>query len=278
VIRAAASTQTLGRLRFSATVNCVKRADSLFLSTLQRPGHDALGELSSAMVTHIKELVPRSLKESIKALDRERKMRRAVRKINRLKEGEILSQELLAMCQEGWGDDGFRAVGGYLEEVVQRAATSEGPILEIGSGLTTLLLGLLAGRRGVQVWTLEHLPEFHRHIQTKLKRYHISNVHPILAPLSDYGEFAWYGSPELESMPLNFSLIIADGPPENTKGGRYGLLPVMRAHLAPGAVILLDDAERASEQTVLNQWQAQYDFSYDLRWQAGKAWAVSKLS
>jgi hypothetical protein len=102
-------------------------------------------------------------------------------------------------------------------------------------------------------------------------------VHPILAPLSDYGEFAWYGSPELESMPNNFSLVIADGPPENTKGGRYGLLPVMHAQLAPGAVILLDDAERVSEQTVLNQWQAQYNFSYDLRWLGEKAWAVCAL-
>ena len=51
----------------------------------------------------------------------------------------------------------------------------------------------------------------------------------------------------------------------------------MRAHLAPGAVILLDDAERVSEQSVLNQWQAQYKFSYDLRWQGEKAWAVSEF-
>jgi predicted O-methyltransferase YrrM len=230
------------------------------------------------MITHIKKLVPRSLKESIKALDRERKMRQAVGHINKLKEGEIPSPELLAMCKAGWGDDGFHAVGGYLETVVQRAATSEGPILEIGSGLTTLLMGLLAGRRGVEVWTLEHLPEFHHHIQAKLKRYHIPNVHPILAPLSDYGEFAWYASPEFESMPHNFPLVIADGPPESTKGGRYGLLPVMRSHLAPGAVILLDDAERVSEQAVLNQWQAQYNLSYDLQRQGEKAWAICTLS
>ena len=229
------------------------------------------------MMTPLKKLVPRSLKESIKALERERKMRRAVGQINRLQEGETPSTELLAMFKAGWGDDGFHAVGGYLEEVVQRAATSEGPILEIGSGLTTLLLGLLAGRRGVQVWTLEHLPEFHHSIQTKLKRHHISNVHPLLAPLADYGAFAWYAPPELESMPPNFTLVIADGPPANTKGGRYGLLPVMRSHLAPGAVVLLDDAERVSEQTALNQWQAQYNFSYDLRRRGEKAWAVCTL-
>jgi predicted O-methyltransferase YrrM len=235
---------------------------------------NAFGDLSSVMKTRIKKLVPRSLKESIKALERERQMRRAIGQINRLKENEIPSTELLAMCKAGWGDDGFRAVGGYLEEVVQRAATAEGPILEIGSGLTTLLLGLLAGRRGLQVWTLEHLPEFHQQIQAKLKRYRISNVNPILAPLSDYGEFAWYASPELENMPHNFPLVIADGPPDSTKGGRYGLLPVMRSHLATGAVILLDDAERVSEQAVLNQWQAQYNLSYEMRRRGEKAWAV----
>jgi hypothetical protein len=233
---------------------------------------------SAHMKSYIKKLVPRSAKESIKALERERKMRRAIRQINRLKEGEILSRELLAMCAAGWGDDGFRAVGGYLEEVVQSAVAAEGAILEIGSGLTTLLLGLLAGRRGLQVWTLEHLPEFHHRIQTRLKRYRIPNVHPILAPLYDYGEFSWYASPELELMPHDFRLVIADGPPNSTKGGRYGLLPVMRSHFASEVVILLDDAERVSEQTVLNQWQAQYNLSYDLRRQGERAWAVCTFS
>lgn len=230
------------------------------------------------MKSYIKKLVPRAAKESIKALDRERKMRRAIGQINRLKEGEIFPRELLALCAAGWGDDGFRAVGGYLEEVVQRAIASEGPILEIGSGLTTLLLGLLAARRGLQVWTLEHLPEFHRRIQARLKRYSIANVHPILAPLHDYGEFSWYASPELEIMPHDFRLVIADAPPDSTKGGRYGLLPVMRSHFASGAVILLDDAERVSEQTVLDQWQAQYNLSYDLCRQGEKAWAVCTFS
>jgi hypothetical protein len=33
----------------------------------------------------------------------------------------------------------------YLEEVIDRAARTSGPILECGSGLTSLLLGLYAG-------------------------------------------------------------------------------------------------------------------------------------
>ena len=52
----------------------------------------------------------------------------------------------------------------------------------------------------------------------------------------------------------------------------------MRSHLANEVVILLDDAERVSEQTVLNQWQAQYNLAYDLRRQGEKAWAVCTFS
>ena len=44
------------------------------------------------------------------------------------------------------------------------------------------------------------------------------------------------------TLPGQFALVVCDGPPSGTLGGRYGLVPVMREHLQPGCVILLDDA------------------------------------
>jgi predicted O-methyltransferase YrrM len=230
------------------------------------------------MLPKVKKLIPRAVKESIKARHMERKLRRALDEVRALKAGEAPSAELLARCGEAWGDDGFRAVGGYLEEVTRVAATTEGPVLEIGSGLTTLLMGLLAGRRGVRIWTFEHLPEFYRQTCERLERFGIENVRPVLAPLKDYGEFSWYSSPDIASAPRDFRLVIADGPPDSTKGGRYGLLPVMREHLAPDAVIMLDDAERPKEQAVLEQWREQYNLSSEVRRRGEKAWAVCALA
>jgi hypothetical protein len=55
-------------------------------------------------------------------------------------------------------------------------------------------------------------------------------------------------------MPDRFGLVVCDGPPSQTLGGRYGLAPVMKDRLGPGCVILLDDASREGEQEVVQRW------------------------
>ena len=57
------------------------------------------------------------------------------------------------------------------------------------------------------------------------------------------------------SMPDKFGLVICDGPPGNTIGGRYGLIPVMRTRLSKGTLILLDDASRPDEQNIAERWR-----------------------
>jgi hypothetical protein len=73
-------------------------------------------------------------------------------------------------------------------------------------------------------------------------------------PLRDYGEFAWY-DPRLASMPRAFGLVVCDGPPASTRGGRYGLVPIMKERLQPGCVILLDDAGREQELAIAERWK-----------------------
>ena len=225
------------------------------------------------MVALLKKILPVSVKDRIKSISRERRFDAAIRQLAAVPESETPAREILAELGLGWGDDGFRAVGGYLEEVARWAAAARGPVLELGSGLTTLILATMVARRGLPVWTLEHDSRFFRNTESKLKRYRLTNVRLTLAPLRDYGDFCWY-DPPLEAMPQNFGLIIADGPPGNVKGGRFGLLPVLRSHFAPGAVILLDDAERPQEREVLRQWTNEYSLSYQTDARDGKAWAT----
>jgi len=42
--------------------------------------------------------------------------------------------------------------------------------------------------------------------------------------------------------------VICDGPPYWNKGGRFGLGQILRARLATGCVILLDDGAREEER------------------------------
>ena len=225
------------------------------------------------MVALIKKTLPDSVKAKIKSIGRERRFGAAIRQLAQVPTGEAPPGHILDELGRGWGDDGFRAGSGYLEEVARWAAAAQGPVLEIGSGLTTLVLAMLAGRRGLPVWTLEHDPYYLGNTQAKLNRYKLTNVHLTLAPLRDYGDFCWY-DPPLDALPKDFSLIIADGPPGDVKGGRFGLLPVLRSHFAPGAVILLDDAERPQEKAVLQKWATEYNLSHQSCTREGKAWAI----
>lgn len=229
------------------------------------------------MVALIKKVFPRSFKRKLKSINRERQLGVAIRRLTLASENGTPMPDVLAGLERAWGEDGYRAVGGYLEEVARFATEARGPVLEIGSGLTTLMLGALVGRRGIPVWTLEHHPEYFSYNQQILKHLGLPNVHLTLAPLRDYGEFSWY-DPPLDELPRDFGLVIADGPPGDVKGGRLGLLPVLRSHFAPGVVILLDDAEREREKAVLERWKSEYGLSYYSQSREGKAWAICSFS
>jgi hypothetical protein len=170
---------------------------------------------------------------------------------------------MLQALSRGWGNHEFVANIDYLEEVAKNAAATAGPVLECGSGLTTLLLGMLAGRRGVEVYSLEHSTEWRQRICTVLTRHRIVNVEVLSSPLRDYGDFCWY-DPPLKNLPDQFRLVVCDGPPGITKGGRYGLLPILGARLPANTIILLDDAGRPGEIEVVSRWQQAVGFAVEI--------------
>jgi hypothetical protein len=208
----------------------------------------------------IKKLIPSRVKSALKTALQRFRIRRGVRAIARLGDGELPSRAVLQSLSLGWGNDGYAANLDYLEEVAKNAATTEGPILECGSGLTTLLLGMLAGRRGVAIRSLEHSAEWQQRISTVLTQNRIANVEVLNSPLRDYGDYCWY-DPPLGELPENFRLVVCDGPPGMTKGGRYGLLPIFGARLPEGAIIILDDAGRPGEVELVNRWQRELDLA-----------------
>jgi hypothetical protein len=229
------------------------------------------------MVTVVKKIFPSAFKEKIKSINRERRLGAAMRRFASVAENRIPAGDDLADLGRAWGEDGYRAVGGYLEEVARRAVEARGPILEIGSGLTTLILGALTARRGLPVWTLEHHPHYFRQTQESIKTHNLPNLHLTFAPLRDYGEFCWYDAP-LDTLPRDFSLVIADGPPGDVKGGRFGLLPVLRSHFASEVIVLLDDAEREQEKVVLRRWECEFGLTHQSYTRDGKAWAICSFS
>ena len=228
------------------------------------------------MIAVMKRLLPRALKEKLKSRLQERQLASAVQSIRGLPAGAAPSARMLEQLESGWSNDGMAAQLRFLEEVVQRALTTPGPILECGSGLTTLMLSLLAGQRGVDVWTLEHFPDWHARVSDTLARYNLPQINNILAPLKDYGEFSWYDAP-LARFPERFALVVCDGPPGQTKGGRVGLVPVLKDRLGPGTVILLDDANREAEAQAMASWAEVITFDSVLHDQERGQFAVLEV-
>ena len=203
----------------------------------------------------LRRLVPAPVKRAVKEKLLQRKLERAVARVRSLPLGQVPTTEMLLELQAGWSNEGYAARTDYLAEVAKMAVTVSSPILECGSGLTSILCGLLAGRRGVRTYSLEHFPEWRARVNATLERLRIPQVQVFTAPLREYDGFDWYDAP-LADLPPEFGLVICDGPPGTTAGGRYGLMPVLGDRLPPGSIILLDDTERASEVEVMRRWSA----------------------
>src|SRR5438046_10647049 len=143
----------------------------------------------------LKPLIQRHWKRGLKEARMARQFRKALRKVAELPPGETPTAVLLAALRLGWANDGYSSKVDYLMEIARRAVVTPGPILECGSGLSTLLLGLLAARRGIDVWSLEHIPAWHARVRSVLESLGISTEHLHLTPLRSYGDFDWYSLP-----------------------------------------------------------------------------------
>jgi hypothetical protein len=212
----------------------------------------------------LKRLIPPQIKRPAKSALLSYVFRQAMRKLASLPAGEIPTRELLTKLRMGWNNQGWDAKLDYFEEILRRAATIDGPILECGSGLSTLVLGHVAGKRNIATWSLEHNQDWYRRVSSTIERHKIPGANLCLSPVREYEEFNWY-DPPLDQMPASFSLIICDGPPDLANGGRYGLLPVLGDRLAPGAVILFDDAREPGQPEVLKRWATEFGVSVEMR-------------
>lgn len=224
----------------------------------------------------LKKWIPKGLKQPIKDALLRRRLSLAIKKIASLNVGELPSRALLQSLIEGWSNDGYAANIDYLEEVSRKTIETNGNILECGSGVTTILMGILCNKSKKEVWSLENSAEWRNRITSALKTNGISGAHVCYSPLVEYGEFSWY-EPPLSQLPKEFSLVICDGPPGTTRGGRYGLLPVMSQRLKTGTTILLDDAGRPGEIELIRRWETEAKFESNVTDRAGHVFAVMRI-
>lgn len=174
-----------------------------------------------------------------------------------LSSGRPLGAAVLEQLARGWGNQWWSASTPLLAAMLDWLPKTSGPIVECGSGLSTLVLAAAAARSGRTVISLEHEESWADRVLRALPTHLRPYVSLRVTPIRSFGDFDWY-SVDPEELPTSIALVLCDGPPGATRGGRYGLAPVLATRLATGCVVILDDTQRPGEHAVLERWRSEF--------------------
>lgn len=155
---------------------------------------------------------------------------RFIEAMGRLKAGDPKFPEDFVTLHEAWGNP-WAASPGFLIAAYSMAKNAKGPVLETGSGLSTLVMAAA----GAKVTSLEHDLGWYRKITGLLRKYGLADSGVQYVRLDKYdGWYCWEPTQD-------YCLLVLDGPPrqENWNARAHALsLPAVQ-----NADWLIDDAE-----------------------------------
>ena len=160
----------------------------------------------------------------------------------------------LKALRGSWGNNEYAPSVDFLARLQDMANAAVGPVLECGSGLSTIVLAKEAERwPNLSVTTLEHSLGWYKAVRAALPDLPNHRIHR--APLRQYtDDLRWYDLSGIERQE-DFSLIVCDGP--QGTNNRYPLMPMLQGHLASGYSILVDDANR--DAVNLKRWAEEFN-------------------
>jgi hypothetical protein len=201
----------------------------------------------------MRALARRIRNNSVRAI-KQRALRRALESLTAaLRDGRQPSPRLFEQLVYGWGNEAWSASAPFLAAIFEWLPRTSGPIVECGSGISTFVLASAAAISGRRVHTFEHNSEWAERIVRELPATLRPSVEMILAPIRSYGDFDWYSLDSI-TPPSGVGFVVCDGPPGTTRGGRYGLSPMLGPFLKRGCVVLLDDTQRPQEGEIVGRW------------------------
>ena len=152
-----------------------------------------------------------------------------------------------------------------LDLVKTAISKGKGNAIDVGSGVSTLLLGYTFQKRGKgKVIALEHDQAFFETCKTEIKQHGLENfVDLYYCPLKEYviknKTWIWYDISKVKFLP-NTTVISIDGPPGVTQEcARYPAVPLLLKHISFDTTLLLDDGGRDDEKKIAEAWVADYN-------------------
>jgi predicted O-methyltransferase YrrM len=191
--------------------------------------------------------------------------------VQSLRSGSVTDEDLTKL-RSGWDNDGFDAKPVLLRELITALGSTTGAVLECGSGLSTIVMAAVAPAR-VRV-SLEDNAQWAQTVTSALDRHGLrGDVR--FAPLTTHDNgLRWYSISE--PLPDGIGLVLCDGPIPYGRG-RYGVLPLVRPYLAPGAVILFDDAAAEGQPEVLEDWAREFGAHVEQKHDDGVSYAIVRV-
>jgi hypothetical protein len=179
------------------------------------------------------------------------RLRRLVARLARTSASDHTRQQLLHKIARTWGNSSWSATEAILDRLLHWVDESSGPVLECGSGVSTLVLVAGVSPATRRLVSLEHQNDWAKRVWDGIPRDMRANLDLVVRPLVSWGEYDWYDM-DVTSLPESIGFVFCDGPPGTTRGGRIGIAPVIKDRLAPGAAVLFDDTSRPAEREIVD--------------------------
>ena len=233
----------------------------------------ATGAVVGALVHNAKQSITDMMDNRLGTLkNRVEKVRRDVGDIHGLVRLGPYTQDLPLPMGGGWALTGDSAALLAREVLARKPET----ILELGSGVSTLILGQILKRNGRgRLLSVDHDPEWANQTRRFVEYLGLGDVVTVVdAPLKEiaagnHAAAKWYEIPKSSLDNLGaIDLLLVDGPPQardNPVAARYPAFPMLRDRLSPHALIFVDDASRKTESNMVERWQTE-DSGWHSRW------------
>lgn len=178
---------------------------------------------------------------------------------------EAILARLVALL--GWtaadlpATDGWAGSPELLAELARQVLRQKpAVVVEFGSGLSTLVIARALAMNGSgRLVSFDHHAGFAEVTRRRLTGLGLAaDVRAVdLAPADRWGyPGEWYAAADL---PAAIDLLVIDGPPAWFNQGTRGAAgPAVFPHLAPGGVVLLDDADRPGERDNARRWIVEF--------------------
>ena len=168
------------------------------------------------------------------------------------------ADQLFADLYAYWGDPLSRSNQHFVRSCLAEARRTNGAILQCGTSLLTLLLGLVCESRKCstrQLWCLEDNRHWAVFMRSWLTEYCIANSHIIHARARLFGDSVWYAV-DSNRLAKSYKLVICDGS-RATPDGVIGTVTRLEKRLADDCVVLARNVMAPVDQKFLKVWADQ---------------------